>query len=112
VIRERLIDLIQEGKRIRRERRRKGATLGDKSVEEKRKDDETIDDYDSDLDDEYEDGFENLFDSEDLGVEYHFDEEDDDDEAGVNGESVEYWSRKLSSSGSSSDEANSAVESW
>ncbi|KAG7538979.1 Plant organelle RNA recognition domain [Arabidopsis suecica] len=114
VIRERLIDLIQEGKRIRRERRRKGAILGDKSVEEYSNGDnrdETNDDYDSDLDVEYEDGFENLFDSEDSGVEYHFDEEDDD-EARVNGGNIEYWSRKLSSSGSNSDEANSAVESW
>lgn len=114
VIRERLIDLIQEGKRIRRERRRKGAILGDKSTEALINDDnrdEAIDDYNSDLDDEYEDGFENLFDSEDSGVEYHFDEEDDD-ESWVNGESVEYWSRKLSSFGSNRDEAKSDVESW
>ncbi|KAL1203947.1 WHAT'S THIS FACTOR 1-like protein [Cardamine amara subsp. amara] len=114
VIRERLIDLIQEGKRIRRERRRKGSILGDKSMEEYSKGDnrdESIDDYNSDLDDEYEDGFETLFDSEDSGVEYHFDEEDDDD-TWVGSESVEYWSRKLSFSGNNSDEANSTVESW
>lgn len=73
--------------------------------------DEAIDDYNSDLDAEYEDGFENLFDSEDAGVEYHFDEEDDD-EGCVSGNSVEYWSRKLSSSGSNSDEAKSTLESW
>ncbi|CAN6862847.1 unnamed protein product [Brassica oleracea] len=112
LIRERLIDLVQEGKRIRRERRRKG------SMEKYRNDDkrdESIDDYHSDLDDddEYEDGFENLFDSDDSGVEYHFDEEEDDDEAWVSsGESVEYWSRKLSSSGMSNDEVKSVIESW
>uniref|UniRef100_A0A1J3HCE7 Protein ROOT PRIMORDIUM DEFECTIVE 1 n=1 Tax=Noccaea caerulescens TaxID=107243 RepID=A0A1J3HCE7_NOCCA len=107
-IRERLLDLVQEGKRLRRERRRKGAILGDKSMEEHRHDDI------SDLDDEYEDGFENLFDSEDSGVEYHFDEEDDDEAWVSSGESVEYWSRKLSSSssGSNSDEAKSVIESW
>ncbi|VVB17821.1 unnamed protein product [Arabis nemorensis] len=111
VIRERLIDLVQEGKRIRRERRRKGALLGGKSMDEYRHDDNSDGDI-SDLDDEYEDGFENLFDLEDSGVEYHFDEEDDED-ARVSGESVEYWSRKLSSSsGSNSGEAKSVIESW
>ncbi|ESQ31615.1 hypothetical protein EUTSA_v10005372mg, partial [Eutrema salsugineum] len=102
-IRERLIDLVQEGKRIRRERRRKGAILGDQSMEEFGHEDNSDGDI-SDPDGEYEDGFENLFDSEVSGVEYHFDEEDDD-EALVSDESVEYWSRKLSSSSSiSSDE--------
>lgn len=111
LIRERLIDLVQEGKRIRRERRRKG------SMEEYRNDDkrdEGIDDYHGDLDDddEYEDGFENLFDSDDSGVEYHFDEEEDDEAWVSSGESVEYWSRKLSSSGMSNDEVKSVIESW
>ncbi|KAJ0236393.1 Ubiquitin carboxyl-terminal hydrolase family protein [Hirschfeldia incana] len=110
LIRERLIDLVQEGKRVRRERRRKG------SMEEYSNDDDRGDDIDhhhSDMEDEYEDGFENLFDSEDSGVEYHFDEEEDDEEAWVSsGESVEYWSRKLSSSGMSNDEVKSVIESW
>lgn len=79
------------------------------------KKDEGVDDYNSDMDDEdeYVDGFENLFSSEDSGVEYHFHEEDDDDEAWVSsGGSVEYWSRKLSSSGMSNDEVESVIESW
>ncbi|CAA7034994.1 unnamed protein product [Microthlaspi erraticum] len=114
VIRERLLDLVQEGKRLRRERRRKGAILGDKSMKEKRQDDDNSDGEISDLDDEYEDGFENLFDSEDSGVEYHFDEEDGDEAWVSSGETVEYWSRKLSSSASDSnnDETKSVIESW
>ncbi|KAF8088019.1 hypothetical protein N665_0557s0019 [Sinapis alba] len=111
VIRERLIDLVQEGKRIRRERRKKG----EKNMEEYNTN-EGIDDYNSNMsdDDEYEDGFENLFDSEDSGVEYHFDEEDDEEAWVSSGESVEYWSRKLSSSSSgiSDDEVKSVIESW
>ncbi|XP_018457584.1 protein WHAT'S THIS FACTOR 1 homolog, chloroplastic [Raphanus sativus] len=112
VIRERLIDLVQEGKRIRRERRRRGS-MGEYRKDDKK--DEGVDDYNSDMDDEdeYVDGFENLFSSEDSGVEYHFHEEDDDDEAWVSsGGSVEYWSRKLSSSGMSNDEVESVIESW
>ncbi|CAN7024824.1 unnamed protein product, partial [Brassica rapa subsp. trilocularis] len=70
--------------------------------------DERIDDYHSDLDgDEHEDGFENLFDPEETGVENHFNEEDDDE-----ARSVEYWSTKLSSSGMSNDEVKSVIESW
>ncbi|CAN8251827.1 unnamed protein product [Cochlearia groenlandica] len=118
VIRERLLDLVKEGKRTRRERRRKGYILVDKTMKEHRHDDDENSGGDiSELDDEYEDGFENLFDSEDSGVEFYFDEEEEDDEfTHASGESVEYWTRKLSSSCSSSnsnnDEAESVIESW
>lgn len=86
LMRERLIDLVQDGKRIKREGRSKGAN---KSMDDEYSNDGGIDDdYNSDLGgDEYEDEFKNLFDSEeDSGVEYHF----DGDEVWVSsGESVE-----------------------
>ncbi|XP_010546008.1 PREDICTED: protein ROOT PRIMORDIUM DEFECTIVE 1 [Tarenaya hassleriana] len=115
VIRDRLIELVQEGKRMRRERRRRKAAKENGIDDDDDDDDDAIIvDYVSDMDDEYDDGFENLFDSEDSGVEYHF-EEDDDNEEGLwaqnHGESEEYWIREFSSS-DNRNTVGGSVESW
>lgn len=88
VIKERLMELVREGKKIRRERKK----FGDKNyvVEE--------DDYDVDVEDNEDeiDGFENLFEFED------FDVADDDDDDG-SGEALglgvegEFWTTEAGS---------------
>ncbi|KAH7511535.1 hypothetical protein ACOSP7_032228 [Xanthoceras sorbifolium] len=92
VIKEKLMQLVREGKRIRRENRKQkiyGNNLGeyDDGGNEEPNDDDDNDD------DEYEDGFENLFDS-DSDFDYHFDDDDDDDknlQLGGRWENGEFW---------------------
>lgn len=79
VIRDKLMALVAEGKRIRRERRKARiyGTIADEH-DNKVKDADTDADYDYDYDydgDDYDDGFESLFDSEDSDLDYDFDDD-------------------------------------
>lgn len=70
VIRDKLMALVAEGKRIRRERRKARiyGTIADEH-------DNKVKDADTDADYDYDDGFESLFDSEDSDLDYDFDDD-------------------------------------
>ncbi|XP_044483421.1 protein WHAT'S THIS FACTOR 1 homolog, chloroplastic [Mangifera indica] len=71
VIKEQLMELIREGKRMRRERR-KNRIYGNYIDQN----DSDVDDEDDEHDDEFDDdGFEKLFDSENSDLDHHFDDE-------------------------------------
>ncbi|KAL5543160.1 hypothetical protein UlMin_010870 [Ulmus minor] len=75
-IREKLMKLVREGKRMKRERRK--ALINDTEIgscNNNRDDDDDDDDtYDDDYDEDYDDGFENLFESEYSDLEDNRDE--------------------------------------
>ncbi|MFQ6627940.1 hypothetical protein Gotur_007758 [Gossypium turneri] len=90
VIRDQLMALVAEGKRIRREKRKariNGTILDDCD------NNDNVEVEDGDYDDgDYDDGFENLFDSEDSDLEYDF--HDDDNESSMlyaNGGNAVFW---------------------
>ncbi|XP_077227823.1 ubiquitin carboxyl-terminal hydrolase family protein [Tasmannia lanceolata] len=92
VVKERLTELVREGKRMRRDRRN-GVHLYEE-------DDDIEEDYSDGIEDE-EDGFEELFDSgiEDGDWEYFGDGDDGGDELLGNGEIEEFWTVKASENG-------------
>ncbi|XP_059650919.1 protein WHAT'S THIS FACTOR 1 homolog, chloroplastic [Cornus florida] len=104
VIKDRLMELVREGKRMRREWRQKNSIsnyLDDSN-------DETVSSYDlDDNDDDDYDGLDNLFDSEDS-------EDDDDEEIGSEllnqGREGEFWTAEAASVLNS--EGNGHPESW
>ncbi|KAH0922902.1 hypothetical protein HID58_022920 [Brassica napus] len=119
LIRERLIDLVQEGNRIRRERTRKGAEYSNDDNRDAGIDKTILCSllslhgcykYNKGAAGDGVDSTDAI--AIDSGVEY-FSEEDDEEAWVSSGESVEYWSRKLSSSGMSNDRSKECViESW
>ncbi|KAJ4841602.1 hypothetical protein Tsubulata_039481 [Turnera subulata] len=94
VIKERLMELVTQGKKMRRERRKaaKYGYIGENG-------DVGMDDDDDNEEDEYDDGFENIFESEDAGLDFDVFEDD------VNGYSQyehhlknrEFWTADASS---------------
>lgn len=93
VTKELLLDLVNEGKRMRRERRRKGG-ITDSHIDHQQVE---VDDAD-DESDEYGDDLDNLFDSDD---DYGAENNDDEDER--NGllemnEEAEFWTAEVNSS--------------
>lgn len=113
VIKEKLIGLVREGRRMRRERRKCIINNNDSIniSNDNNNQDDVIDDNFSDLIiDDYDDDLENIFDSEDAGPEYHFDDNGDESLETVHrGERGEFWTASASpfSHGSEKD-----VESW
>lgn len=112
-IREKLMQLIREGKRMRRERRRariNGIEIGDCNDvrdDEYKDGDNDAEDEDEDDDDDYDDGFENLFKSE------YPDFEDDHDESNEllsYRENAEFWTTYLGSF--PCDQEVRSVEPW
>lgn len=84
-IREKLMELVREGKRARRERRKawvSNTTIGE--CNDDRDDDFEVDENDAD----YDDGFENLFDSEFSDLE---DDDEDSNELLSYRENAEFW---------------------
>ncbi|KAI9156326.1 hypothetical protein LWI28_004407 [Acer negundo] len=99
VIKEKLLQLVREGKRIRRENKKQrfyGNNLGkhDDGDNEEPNDDDDNDDNDDD------DGFENLFDSDDLDLDFHFDDKDENLQLEGHWANGEFWT------------ANDATEPW
>lgn len=97
-IKDQLMKLVSEAKRLRRERRKRGKYGNDTG------DSNDVDENDELLDafDDYDDGFENVFDSEDSGFDYEFIDKDDEynvfDGYGENGE---LWTADTSFDGTS-----------
>ncbi|KAI6698788.1 hypothetical protein NL676_018907 [Syzygium grande] len=93
VIKDRLMDLVMEGKRIRRERRKSEMNNDDISnfiVESEEA-------Y-GDSGEFYDDGFENLFESEDPDWDSHFDSDHESDEQLGEGVTRDFWIADASSS--------------
>lgn len=93
VIKEKLMELIKEGKKMRRERRKQNiyGTFIDECS------DDEVDDHDDDDDDDNDDdGFEDLFESADSDLEYHFDD-DLNFELGNHVENGKLWTADVSS---------------
>ncbi|XP_021291912.1 protein ROOT PRIMORDIUM DEFECTIVE 1 isoform X1 [Herrania umbratica] len=88
VIRDQLMALVAEGKRMRRERRK--ASINSVIVGD-------YDDNENDEDAYYDDGFEDLFDSEDSDLDYDFDDDSNEsNELSVNGGNGEFWTADVS----------------
>lgn len=104
-IKDQLMKLVTEAKRMRRERRKiaKYAYCNEKS------DNVANDEPDDNFDDDYDDGFENIFESDDSGVDYEFNN-DDDDEYRNFVENTEFWTADNSLDGTS--EAGAFKEPW
>ncbi|KAL3604813.1 hypothetical protein D5086_005672 [Populus alba] len=98
VIKDQLMKLVSEAKRLRRERRKRGK-YGDDTG-----DSIDVDENDELLDafDDYDDGFENVFDSEDSGFDYEFIDKDDKyNEFDGYGKNGELWTADTSFDGTS-----------
>jgi hypothetical protein len=98
VIKDQLMKLVSEAKRLRRERRKRGKYGNDTG------DSNDVDENDELLDafDDYDDGFENVFDSEDSGFDYEFIDKDDEyNEFDGYGENGELWTADTSFDGTS-----------
>ncbi|XVE81180.1 hypothetical protein DITRI_Ditri15bG0042100 [Diplodiscus trichospermus] len=112
VIRDKLMALVAEGKRLRRERRKAsiyGTIVG--ACDNKHNDEDAGYDYD---DGDYDDGFENLFDSEDSDLDYDFrDDDNESSELYANGGNGEFWTADvpLASCKNSGDESGDS-EPW
>ncbi|XP_062107849.1 protein WHAT'S THIS FACTOR 1, chloroplastic [Humulus lupulus] len=108
-IREELMKLVIEGKRMRRDRRRarwRGIEICD-SNDDKHDEDHGDDDDDDDCGDEDGDGFENLFESENSIIE---DGHDESSELLSYRENAEFWSTYLGSY--PNDEDKRSLEPW
>ncbi|GMJ01753.1 LEFKOTHEA, embryo defective 1692 [Hibiscus trionum] len=113
VIRDQLMELVAEGKQIRREKKRAriyGAIDGDHD----NNDNVEVEDANYD-DDDYDDGFENLFDSEysDLGFDFPDDDDSESSMVYANGGNAEFWTADVpfASNGNSGD-GNRDSEPW
>ncbi|XVF29256.1 hypothetical protein REPUB_Repub15cG0105400 [Reevesia pubescens] len=111
VIRDKLMALVAEGKKIRRERRK--ASINGTIVDDCDNNDNDEDaDYDYDNGD-YDDGFENLFDSEDSDLDEFHDDDNESSELYANGGNGEFWTADvpLASYKNSGDEGGDS-EPW
>lgn len=105
-IKDRLMELVREAKRMRRERR-KGNMYNNDTGDS---DDVGIKEF-VDNDDDFDDGFENVFESEDLGLDYDFiDDTNECSDFGGYGENSEFWTADASSVGAS--EERGSKEPW
>uniref|UniRef100_A0A2P2NI29 Uncharacterized protein MANES_02G208600 n=1 Tax=Rhizophora mucronata TaxID=61149 RepID=A0A2P2NI29_RHIMU len=91
-IKDQLMELVRESKRIRRERR-KSHKQGVNVVVSAGVVQNELDD----IDDEYDDGFEDIFESEDSSFDYFFDTDNNECyEVGAFGDSIEFWNSNAS----------------
>ncbi|KAL4271668.1 hypothetical protein GQ457_13G028520 [Hibiscus cannabinus] len=113
VIRDQLMALVAEGKRIRREKR-KARIYGTINDDCDNNDNIEIEDVNDDGDGDYDDGFENLFDTEDSDLDYDFHDDDDDDSESsmlyANGGNAEFWTADVPYRSSGDDNRDS--EPW
>ncbi|CAK7348905.1 unnamed protein product [Dovyalis caffra] len=108
VIKNQLMKLVSDAKRMRRERRQRGKYGNDDTV-----DSNDVDENDELLDtfDDYDDGFENVFESEDSGLDYDFIDNDDGyNEFEGHVKNGELWTADASSDGTS--ERGGSREPW
>ncbi|KAJ6686950.1 PROTEIN WHAT'S THIS FACTOR 1-like protein CHLOROPLASTIC [Salix purpurea] len=105
VIKDQLMKLVSEAKRLRRERRKRGK-YGDDTGDSNGENDELLEAFD-----DYDDGFENVFESEDSGFDYEFIDEDEKHNAFDGyGENGELWTADASFDGSG--EGGGSREPW
>ncbi|KAK9276309.1 hypothetical protein L1049_005840 [Liquidambar formosana] len=107
VIKEGLMELVREGKRIRREKRK--GVINNYDVDEDNNDPHGYDDDDDDDDDDV-DGFENLFDYEDFDIEEYDDEEEESSKVLGLGVEGKFWTAEASSDLNSED--GGSAEPW
>ncbi|KAK8571561.1 hypothetical protein V6N13_047230 [Hibiscus sabdariffa] len=111
VIRDQLMALVAEGKRIRREKR-KARIYGTIDGNCDKNDNIEIEDVSDDDDGDYDDGFENLFDTEDSDLDYDFHDDDDSESSMLyaNGGNAEFWTADVPYRNSGDDNKDS--EPW
>lgn len=114
IIKEKLIGLVREGKRMRRERRKCIINNDDNvniSNDNNNHDDAVDDNFNDFINDDHNVDLENIFDSEDAGLEYHFDDSTDESlETLHQGGREEFWT--VSASPFSNWLEKGHVESW
>lgn len=99
VIKDRLVGLVAEGKRMRRQRKRAQINGIPIHVCNRNSDSDELPDHrddDDEDDDDYDDGFDDLFDSEDSDVEYDLDDDSGETNKLADRSHTEFWSADTS----------------